>query len=68
MNATRDDIDQRTEALRDGYDRVQGKLTRAAGDLSQHIRDNPGQAVLLAIGAGFLVGLIFRARRRDDRD
>ena len=65
MSSMRDDIDQRTAQLRDGYSRVQDKLQSSAGDLSRHVRDNPGQAVLLAIGAGFLVGLLFRGRRQE---
>ena len=66
MSAMRDEIDERTAQLRDGYDRVQSNITRTAGDLSRHVRKHPGQAVLLALGAGFLVGLILRGRRRDD--
>ncbi|MEM8931420.1 MAG: DUF883 C-terminal domain-containing protein [Acidobacteriota bacterium] len=65
MSSMRDDIDQRTAQLRDGYSRVQDKLQSRAGDLSRHVRENPGQAVLLAIGAGFLVGLLFRGRRQE---
>lgn len=63
---TREDVEDRKEQLREGYDRVQQSVTRAAGDLSTQVRENPGLAVLAALAAGFLIGLILRSRRSDE--
>lgn len=51
---------------RRGYDKVRSD----AGDLSRevgfYVRDNPGKALLIAAGVGFLLGLIARGRGDDD--
>jgi len=51
---------------RRGYDKVRddaGNLTREVGF---YVRDNPGKALLLAAGVGFLLGLVVRGRGDDD--
>jgi ElaB/YqjD/DUF883 family membrane-anchored ribosome-binding protein len=48
------------------YDRVRsdaGNLTREVGF---YVRDNPGKALLMAAGVGFLIGLVVRGRGDDD--
>ena len=48
------------------YDRVRsdaGNLTREVGF---YVRDNPGKALLIAAGVGFLLGLVARGRGDDD--
>lgn len=48
------------------YDRARsgaGDLTREVGF---YVRDNPGKALLMAAGVGFLLGLIVRGREDDD--
>jgi ElaB/YqjD/DUF883 family membrane-anchored ribosome-binding protein len=48
------------------YDRVRsdaGNLTREVGF---YVRDNPGKALLIATGVGFLLGLVVRGRGDDD--
>lgn len=53
------------EKARQGYDRARKDLDNLSGDLTEYVRDNPGKAVLIAAGVGFLVGLVFRGRGRD---
>ena len=51
---------------RRGYDKVRtdaGELTREVGF---YVRDNPGKALLIAAGVGFLLGLMARGRGDDD--
>jgi ElaB/YqjD/DUF883 family membrane-anchored ribosome-binding protein len=51
---------------RRGYDKVRsdaGDLTREVGF---YVRDNPGKALLIAAGVGFLLGLVARGRGDDD--
>ncbi|HEX6862905.1 MAG TPA: DUF883 C-terminal domain-containing protein [Thermoanaerobaculia bacterium] len=51
---------------RRGYDKVRtdaGELTREVGF---YVRDNPGKALLIAAGVGFLLGLVARGRGDDD--
>lgn len=54
------------ENARQSYDKVRtdaGRLTREAGFF---VRDNPGKAVLMAAGVGFLLGLLARRNQDDD--
>ncbi len=53
----------RSEQLKDGYSKVQDNMHHVSDDLGSFVRQNPGRAVLLAAGAGFLIGLLFRGRR-----
>lgn len=54
------------DEARRGYDKVRtdaGELTREVGF---YVRDNPGKALLIAAGVGFLLGLVARGRGDDD--
>lgn len=51
-----------SETLRTGYTRVRKDLDGLMGDVNSYVRDNPGKAVLMAAGVGFLLGLLFRGR------
>jgi ElaB/YqjD/DUF883 family membrane-anchored ribosome-binding protein len=48
-----------------GYDKARKDLDHLTQDVNEYVRDNPGKAVLIAAGVGFLIGLIFRGRGRD---
>ena len=48
------------------YQRVRSEAGNLSREVSLYVRDNPGKAVLIAAGVGFLLGLI--ARRRGDED
>ena len=54
------------ETARESYDKVRtdaGNLTREVGF---YVRDNPGKALALAAGVGFLLGLLVRGGSDDD--
>jgi ElaB/YqjD/DUF883 family membrane-anchored ribosome-binding protein len=62
----RDTYQDVADNARRQYDRVRhesGNLTREVGF---YVRDNPGKALLMAAGVGFLLGLIVRGRGSDD--
>lgn len=51
-----------SEQLRHKYEDVQKGVDELLDDVGEFVRDNPGKAVLMAAGAGFLLGLLFRRR------
>ena len=53
------------ERARQGYDKARKDLDHLTQDVNEYVRDNPGKAVLIAAGIGFLIGLVFRGRRHD---
>ena len=55
----------RSEQFRDSYGQVRENVAHASHDLEDFVRESPGRAVLIAAGAGFLLGLLFRGRRHD---
>jgi ElaB/YqjD/DUF883 family membrane-anchored ribosome-binding protein len=68
-----------TERARETYQEVADNARRQyhqvrseAGDLTRevgfYVRDNPGKAMLMAAGVGFLLGLIVRGRGNGDDD
>ncbi len=53
------------ERAKQGYDKARKDLDHLTQDVNEYVRDNPGKAVLIAAGIGFLIGLIFRGRSHD---
>jgi ElaB/YqjD/DUF883 family membrane-anchored ribosome-binding protein len=58
-------------AVRDAYNQAREKVEdvdfAAVGDqVRSYVRSNPGKALLISIGAGFVIGLLLR--RSDDED
>lgn len=53
----------RSEQLKDGYAKARENMDHVSDDLGSFVRQNPGRAVLIAAGAGFLIGLLLRGRR-----
>ena len=51
---------------RRGYDRVRADAGNLSREVGFYVRDNPGKALLIAAGIGFLLGLVARGRRDDD--
>ena len=49
------------------YTEARTRAQSMRGESEQWIRENPTRAVLTAIGAGFIVGLMFRKQHTDDR-
>jgi ElaB/YqjD/DUF883 family membrane-anchored ribosome-binding protein len=48
------------------YQRVRSEAGNLSREVSLYVRDNPGKAVLIAAGVGFLLGLLARRRGGDD--
>lgn len=46
-----------------GYDRARKDLDTLVEDVNEYTRDNPGKAVLISAGIGFLLGFLMRPRR-----
>ena len=61
----RSEIRRGAEAAREGYDTVRQNAGDWSRDLNYYVRDNPGKSVLIAVGVGFLLGLLVR-RGRDE--
>ena len=60
-----------SDAVRDQYNRVREKVDdvdfgAVADQVRSYVRSNPGKALLISVGAGFLIGLLLR--RGDDED
>ncbi|MFQ5527980.1 MAG: YqjD family protein [Thermoanaerobaculia bacterium] len=51
------------ETTRQGYDRVTKDLQHLGEDVNEYVRQNPGKAIAIAIGAGFVLGILLRGRR-----
>lgn len=54
-----------SEQLRDNYDRVRHDVESSVTDAEDYVRSNPGKAILISAGIGFLIGLAFRRRDYD---
>ena len=57
-------------AVRDGYNNVRERVDEVdfgaiTDQVRTYVRSNPGKALLISVGVGFLVGLLLR---RDDED
>ena len=54
------------EGVREGYGKVKTDIKRVSNDVNDYVRENPGKSLLMAAGAGFLIGLLVRRGRDDD--
>ena len=59
-----------SDAMRDGYNQVRERVDEVdfgaiTEQVRTYVRSNPGKALLISVGVGFLVGLLLR---RDDED
>jgi ElaB/YqjD/DUF883 family membrane-anchored ribosome-binding protein len=67
----RDKYDAESDAMKDQYNRVREKVEDVdfgaiADQVRSYVRSNPGKALLISVGAGFLIGLLLR--RGGDED
>ncbi|MCP4203303.1 MAG: DUF883 family protein [bacterium] len=51
------------EGARHGYEKVTKDLEHLGEDVNEYVRQNPGKAIAMAVGAGFLLGILLRGRR-----
>ena len=54
-----------SDAVRDGYNRVRERVDDVdfgaiTDQVRSYVRSNPGKALLISVGVGFLVGLLLR--------
>lgn len=54
------------DSAREGYDKVRVDAGNLSREVGFYVRDNPGKALLVAAGVGFLLGLMARGRGGDD--
>ncbi len=62
--------DAASDAVRDRYNRVREKVDdvdfgAVADQVRSYVRSNPGKALLISVGVGFLIGLLLR---RDEEE
>jgi len=62
----RERYDKARDGLQKGYEKVRKDAGDLVEDVNAYVRQNPGKAVLFAAGAGFLIGLLSRGRRREE--
>ena len=55
-----------SENARQTYTRVRSEAGNVSREVTLFVRDNPGKAVAIAAGVGFLLGLLVRRGRGDD--
>ncbi len=58
-------------AVKDGYSTVREKVSEVDfsgvnDQVRSFVKANPGKALLISVGVGFLVGLVLRSNRDDD--
>lgn len=51
------------DGARQGYDKVTKDLEHLGKDVNEYVRHNPGKAIAIAVGAGFVLGILLRGRR-----
>ncbi|HVT04161.1 MAG TPA: hypothetical protein VHL58_12405 [Thermoanaerobaculia bacterium] len=62
-----------SDAVKDKYEEVKTKVDEVdfeeiGGQVRSYVRSNPGKALLISVGIGFVIGLIMRRARDDDED
>jgi ElaB/YqjD/DUF883 family membrane-anchored ribosome-binding protein len=65
-DAARETYRDTADKMQKGYRRARRDLDRVGRDVSEYVRENPGKSVAIAVGVGFLIGLIVRRRDNDD--
>jgi len=65
--ATRERYDKAVVGVKTGYEKVRKDAGELAEEVNAYVRENPGKSILIAAGAGFVLGMLLRGgRRRDD--
>jgi ElaB/YqjD/DUF883 family membrane-anchored ribosome-binding protein len=68
----REKYDAASDAMKNQYNRMRERVDDVdfgaiADQVRSYVRSNPGKALLISVGAGFLIGLLLR-RSDDDED
>jgi ElaB/YqjD/DUF883 family membrane-anchored ribosome-binding protein len=64
----RETYDEVSENAQRTYQRVRSEAGNVSREVSLYVRDNPGKALLIAAGVGFLLGLLARGRGGRDEE
>lgn len=64
--AARERYQVHSAQLQDGYAKVRKDVDYMVDDVNDFVRQKPGTAILIAAGAGFLLGLLMRPGRYRD--
>jgi ElaB/YqjD/DUF883 family membrane-anchored ribosome-binding protein len=64
--AARETYRDTADKVQKTYKRTRSEAKRIGRDVGEYVRENPGKAVLIAAGVGFLLGLVMRRRDSDD--
>jgi len=62
----RERYNETAEVVRTRYKKVRKDMDGLAADVNTYVKDNPGKAVLIAAGAGFLLGFLLRGRHHEE--
>lgn len=67
----RDKYDAASDAMKNQYNRVKERVDDVdfgaiAEQVRSYVRSNPGKALLISVGAGFLIGLLLRRGGGDE--
>jgi ElaB/YqjD/DUF883 family membrane-anchored ribosome-binding protein len=65
-DAARERYDAAVDGLQRGYRKVRKDASALADDVGTYVKENPGTAIAIAAGAGFLLGMLVRGRRREE--
>ncbi len=62
-----------SDAMRDGYNTIREKVEDAdfgaiTDQVRSYVRSNPGKALLISLGVGFVVGMLLRRSDSDDEE
>ena len=58
----RETYEEVSDKAQQTYHRARSQASNLSREVSLYVRDNPGKALLMAAGVGFLLGLIARGR------
>ena len=62
-----------SDAVRDGYNTIREKVEDVdfgaiTDQVRSYVRSNPGKALMISLGVGFVVGMLLRRSDRDDEE
>jgi ElaB/YqjD/DUF883 family membrane-anchored ribosome-binding protein len=60
----RERYDTAVEGVQRGYHKVRKDASDLTEDVNAYVRANPGTAILIAAGTGFVLGMLLRGGRR----
>jgi ElaB/YqjD/DUF883 family membrane-anchored ribosome-binding protein len=59
----REKYEDARQSAHHGYEKVTKDLEHLGEDVNEYVRQNPGKAIVMAVGAGLVLGILLRGRR-----